>query len=826
MPLHLSSYLFKVVIALAIIAGSPPNDLKGITLTQDGTPKATIVIAKAALGAPTEPPTANLSADVSAVTTNKVAAAAHDLQIYVEKISGAKLPIVSDEAVAQASLPVDGQNDRHGGLSHQVLILVGRSALTKEFDSKIPSGLTPSRREESFLVLCKDERLLLAGNDEGPYHGTEYAVAEFLERLGVRWFMPGEYGEVIPKQPTIQVDDLEVRQKPDFLLRKWGSGCQTPESRAIEYRWKVRNRMNPGYDLLESPCDGTLVNLMPEAKFKEDPALFGKKEDGSPYRTMANLTNPKSVEMVAASIKERFRKNPNDLSCGFAPDDGMPRDWTPETVKRSKGFPDVGGRAGVPSGLSVTEEWLDFVKQVAREVKKEFPDRLIGTNGYANRNTPPWGIELDPNIYIMFAAIWSDTMHAYDNPKSWQTIRQAQMIQRWCEVCRNVYMYDYTYGMLASASTPLPLSRKVARDFPLFKKWGVIGFADEGRCVLMESGIFPRWLRARMMWNADLDVKAASEDFYAKWYGAAAQPARAFWDALETTFENTPVLGHEDRILPYVYTPELMAELKKHFAEAARRADTETVKKHVEADRLTLEHLKGYLAMTEAEWAGDFAEAVKQADYMLAQRAKLNALSMFYSEPNDADPTSGFYYWGVVNRKAYYQKLADRISGKTGDIIARLPDKAQFRTDPRDEGRFSDWHAPELKNGKDWQTVLTTKPFYLQVKGGLDEAGYPWLGNIWYRLKVDVPSFAKGKKVMLYAPTVETEAWVWVNGKFAGYRSYVDAYIRPESELDVDVTDALQPGKSNTIAVRVNTGLNAAEAPGGFYSRLLLYSPK
>lgn len=801
---------FRVCVTfLAIFAVTFLDDLSAMTLAEDGKPKATIVISKDAIGVPTEPPTANASADVRATTPSKIAAAARDLQVYVEKISGAKLPIVSDEK-------------EPGG----PLILVGKSRLTQSMKDKIPSGLTPSRREEAFLIFCKGDRLILAGNDEGPYHGSEYAVAEFLERLGVRWYMPGEEGEVVPKQPTIKVDNMEVRQKPDFLMRNWGSGSQTFESRAIEYRWKIRNRMNPGYDLLESASDGSLVNYLTEAKLKEDPTLFGKREDGAPYPSMANLSNPKSVQMVADNIKERFRKDPSLLSAGLAPDDGMPRDCTPETIKRSKGFPDVGGRAGVPSGLSISEEWLDFVNQVTREVRKEFPDRLIGTNGYANRNTPPQGMELDPNIYIMFAAIWSDTMHAYDDSKSWQAVRQGQMLKRWCELCRNVYMYNYTYGMLASASTPLPLSRSVARNFPLFKKYGVIGFADEGRCVLMESGIFPRWLRARMMWDADLDVKAASDEFYTRWYGAAAEPARAFWDALETTLENTPVLGHEDRILPYVYTPELMAELKTHLAEAAKRADTDTARKHVEADRLTYEHLKAYLAMTEAEWAGNFAEAVKQADSMLAQRAKLHALSIFYSEPNDADATSGFYYWGIVNRKAYYQKLADRISGKTGDLIKILPSEAEFRTDPRDEGRFAEWYAPELKDHKGWQPVLTTKPFYLQVKGCMDETGYPYLGAIWYRLKVDVPSSAKGREVMLYAPTVETEAWVWVNGKLVGHRPYVDAYIRPENEMEMNVTDAIRLGRTNTIAIRVHTGFNAAEAPGGFSSRLFLYSLK
>src|SRR5262249_11634218 len=169
----------------------------------------------------------------------------------------------------------------------------------------------------------------------------------------------------------------------------------------------------------------------------------------------------------------------------------------------------------------------------------------------------------------------------------------------------------------------------------LLKKGGVIGFNDEGRRVLAESGIAPPYLRARMMWDAGLDADAVLEDFFSKWYGPAAKPARAFWDALEKALEETPMLGHEDRILPYVYTSKLIGELGQHVEGAEKLADTDAVKEHVRVDRLILEHLKGYMAMHKAEWACNFAEAVKQADYMLAQRKQLHALNSFYCLPDD-----------------------------------------------------------------------------------------------------------------------------------------------------------------------------------------------
>jgi hypothetical protein len=790
-----------LLLALVTTLAGPAEGLHAeITLVHHGKPRATIVVVRAALSAKPDPKPEEIHVEQPAAA--KIAAAARDLQEYVQKMSGAKLPIVADDAAPAGPL-----------------VLVGRSALTKPFDTKIPSGLTPERNEEGLLILCKGDRLVLAGNDETIYHGTEYAVAEFLHRQGVRWFMPGDYGEVVPKRGTLTVPDQEVHQKPDFRMRNWW-GALPPDGRLAEYRWKVRNKMNPMTHFVTLPGDSSARSLIPPAEAKKLPDLFALKADKSVDDGLPNLTNPKSALRAAQSIKEAFRKNPKQDSYGFAPDDGLPRDFRPETMKRNLGFPDQVGRLGVPTEVSCTEEWFDFVNAVAREVKKEFPRHVLTTNGYANRNTPPEGVGVEPNVWIMFAAIWSDTLHAYDNPRSWQTVRQGQMIRRWCELCPHVFLYDYTYIMLASGGSPVPLARKYRRDMPLLKKWGVIGFDDEGRRVLAEAGIAPPYLRARMMWDASLDADAVLADFFTKWYGPAAKPAFAFWDDLEKTLEETPMLGHEDRILPYVYSSELLARLEKHQQEAERLADGEAVKKHVRADRLILEHLKGYMAMHRAEWVCTFPEAVRQADSMLDQRRQLHALSSFYCMSDDKKADSGFYYWGLNARRDYYQKLAERTTGKAGTLVAVLPDEAAFRLDPRDEGRFARWYLPGYAD-KGWDRLKTTVPFYAQ--GHLDKTGYPYMGAMWYRFTVDVPAAAKGKKVVLYAPAIETEAWGWVNGQFVGHRPYREAYERP-NEIEFDVSRALVPGQKNVIALRLHTGLNAAQAAAGMTSRAFLYA--
>lgn len=769
-----------VLMCTARIANADPQG-GGFEIVRDGRPQATIVIA----------------ADAG----QKVKLAAEELQSYIRKISGVTLPMVTDS------------DDPEGRL-----ILVGKSKLTQAIDVAIPAGLTGARREEGFVIFCDGNHLLLAGNDAGPYHGTEYAVYDFLERLGVRWFMPGDFGEIVPSMSTIVFPRMEVRQKPDFIMRNWW--CHVPEAlRSDDERWKIRNKMNPEPPF-KIPSDSSVRDYIQDWKnITERPELFALSQYGERQKGLPCLTNPKAVKEVAEGIKAYLRKHEDEDSCAFAPDDGFPRDFTPETMELNQGFVELGGRPGVPGEVSISEEWFAFVNKVIEEVHKEFPNAYIATNGYANRDIPPQGLKLNDHLVLMFAAIWSCTIHSHDDPHCWQKELQGKLIEQWTKLCPNVWIYGYIDNMLVSGLTPFAEVHKIRRDIPLYKKWGVIGFWDEARNVWAESGIVSRVVRAKLEWDADADVDAILDDFYSKWYGPAAKPARAFYDALDNAFANTRIHGHEDRVLPEIYTPALMRTLAKHLAEAERAAfAVDPYRTRVAIDRLIYEHLSAYMAMTQAEWSGNFANAAAHAQRMLDLRKELHAINPFLMPAGDEQ----YAYWGVTKRKDYYQMFADLTSGKTGDMVALLPERAMLRIDPHDEGVFYVWYNPDFEE-REWKSVLTTRPFYMQ--GYMDERGHPYTGHLWYRLKVDVPASAAGRKIMLCAPVVESEAWAWVNGSYVGHRKYQDAYERP-CEMILDVTDAIKPGETNTVAIRVHTGLAPAQAASGLLSRLFLYSPK
>jgi hypothetical protein len=374
--------------------------------------------------------------------------------------------------------------------------------------------------------------------------------------------------------------------------------------------------------------------------------------------------------------------------------------------------------------------------------------------------------------------------------------------------------------------TPMPLTRKIARNTPLMKKWGVYGFEDEQTFSWMAHGITAFYLRAKLYWHADDDARAILADYFSVWYGPAAKPSQAYWDALEEALESTPVLGHEDRVLPFVYSDALIASMEKSQREAEDLAKDEPFKTRVRVDRLILDHLKGYLAMNRAEFAGQYEEAVKQADFMFKQREQLNAISAYFYYPESKDPRkryfAGSHYWNLTARKEFYQKLLDLRTGKTGTLVAQAPRNVPFTLDDADLGRIGRWYDPGFDRSA-WRTIDTAVPFYLQGDGMLDARGVPYVGFLWYVFELDVPPSAIGKPIHAYAPIVATEAWTWCNGEYAGHRPYFEAYIRPQP-LDVDVTRQVKAGK-NVIGVRVNTSASRIQVAEGFQGPLFLYSP-
>ena len=103
---------------------------------------------------------------IASAATPREQFAAEELQRYLEKITGSKLPIVNDQTA------VDGQQILIGGpaRNRKAAELLDAAA----FSAEVPGP-------EGFLIRSfGDDRILIAGSEDSAERGTVYGVYEFL----------------------------------------------------------------------------------------------------------------------------------------------------------------------------------------------------------------------------------------------------------------------------------------------------------------------------------------------------------------------------------------------------------------------------------------------------------------------------------------------------------------------------------------------------------------------------------------------------------------------------------------------------------------------
>ena len=764
------------IFALLVVLAAPALSAKSFVLVADGRPAATIVTA--------------------VNPTENARVAALELQRYARTITGAELAIITDDQSLSGPL-----------------ILVGPGKLTAQVrEVQVPSGLTRELREEGFIIHCRGDRLVLAGNDAGPYYGTRYAAAELLHRLGVRWFMPGEFGEVLPKTRTLTVPEMDVRQQPDFPMRNYWQHHRGKMAEE-DTEWKIHHKMNPRmHEWFGVPGDSSIRGYMPDKdQFKLHPEWFALQHDGQRDEHMACMSSTGMVAHFVERVKADARAGKRFSA--FAPDDGMPRCYCGKCQRIANGFDGYGANDREPlAEACISNEWFRFVNAILEEVNQEYPDHKIVTNGYANRDIPP---ELPvfnqrSNLVIMFANICACTLHAYDDPRCWQMKRQGQMLRRWGRLCDKVWLYDYNYTMLVSKYTITPMVHRVRRNIPLLKQWGMLGFHDQDEADWTLTGIPTRLARAALEWGTKADVDALLDDFYIRWFGSAAAPMKAYYDALESAFEKTTAHGHEDVVLNSIYTPALLKKLQAAIERAEQRSASAPEKAHVALERGMFDYLRDYVAMEAAKRKCDFAQAADLAEGLMRRQAGLNRISPFLGyEPYPA--------YGPDWEAKRLRDLASKAEGPKGKLVAVLPEVTRAHTDPFDDGRYERWQEPSFDDSA-WQRLLTTSGWDNQ--GFLDAEGHAYRGLMWYRLNVDIPADAAGKPLWLHAPAVVNEAWVWVNGQYAGHRAHKMPWFRPQA-VELDITALVRPGQRNQITFRVLNNIDVFGA-SGIYERMFI----
>jgi len=416
--------------------------------------------------------------------------AADELQMFLEKIGGAKLPIVDDAAQFSPKEIILG-NNKH---LEQANVKIDLDKLGKE----------------GFTIKTKGDTLIIAG---GRLRGTMYGVYTFLEDyLGCRWYTDKvskipkmEKIEISPISNNTQIPILEYRDA--FFRHTWDAD------------WSARNKITGHNCALDEKRGGKTMFypfvhsfnaiLNPKDYFKEHPEYFSMR-DGVRIggRTQLCLTNPDVLRITIETVKGWLKEHPETTIVSVSQNDWG--NWC--ECPKCKALDE---REGSHSG-----SLLAFVNKVAEAVEKDYPNVAIETLAYQYTRKPPKNIRPRKNVIVRLCTIECCFTHPIESCDFPQNISFKNDIEGWSKISDRLYVWDYVVDF-RHYFMPFPNLEALQPNIKFFAACGVKGIFEEGNGGF-EMVSLRAYLLAKLLWNPDIDVEAVMDDFLEGYYGNAA----------------------------------------------------------------------------------------------------------------------------------------------------------------------------------------------------------------------------------------------------------------------------------------------------------------
>jgi len=557
------------------------------SIVKDGQPRAEIVIAN-------EPP-----------RTTRLAA--HELQTYIEKISGAKLPIVT---APTEDVPVT--------------IYVGRSPYTDKL--KVPAD---DLKDGAYRIVSGDGWLVVIGDDSdftpidpwprsngdwvsGRVHeewdgitgatwgnptsqmrkhytgrawdfgkprsewvdksdtihvwgfdgrGSFNAVCGFLRSLGVRWFMPGELGEVVPSMKTIPLPRIDETVRPDFAVRRFNIrfGVHGRDTAM----WAMRLGIRDPFGLQIAHGMHTMTHRDEILKTHPDWfAIYGGKRHNQPGQRLNQLcySNEELFQETLRYVRALFDHYQFDVVSVMPPDGYVSICQCPLCEGKDTPERDYRGR--------LSDYVWDFVNRVAKEVGKTHPEKMISNCAYGVYTLPPLKIDrLEPNVLV---CIVGGRRPTNSRPEQQEEIRQLR--EGWVAKTDNPIMVFENYpftdrGWYLPSYVPHVIGESINATKGISQGEDIwLTVRQDFDKVAIGFNHFLVYFTARMYWGGrDRSVDDLFNEYCRLFYGPAESEMKAFFEYCEANWQD--IEKDKSKV-------DRAFEL---FAAAQRKADAESV---------------------------------------------------------------------------------------------------------------------------------------------------------------------------------------------------------------------------------------------------------
>ena len=540
-----------ILLALAF-SGCALFNFGGTKLVDEGKPCADIVISD-------KPP-------------RMVKLAASELQSYIEKISGAKLvitnapgPNVPTHIYVGRSAYTDKLNITDEDLKYDAfkmlsgnnwLALVGHDS---DFTPKQPY----SAGHSDWTRMLKEWDALTGENWNNPYYhlfkqysqkmgiwscderGSLNAVYAFLRDQGVRWYMPGDLGEIVPKTATIMLPLVDKIVHPDFAIRgPYHYRKEFCRNDKDEILWQLRMGFNfritfPNYDV------HGIGNVISREETKKNHPEYYKLLNGKRANSeniAPCLSSPGLFEANVKYVRAMFDIYDAPM-VSVMPTDGYGSICQCELCKGKDTPERYRGE--------VSDYVWGYVNRVAQEVYKTHPDKMISCCAYTSYSMPPTKIAtMSPNLMVVLTQIRRERLSSQSKLDPEKNKWLKELSQEWLKKIPKgnpFIVYDYYLWALPNHCqfVPVYIPHTIAEDIRSFKgiSMGEVLEVEGEDNQPSGKGVnsigvthLNLYVTAQCWWDADQDVDRLLNEYYTLFYGPARDEMKAFIDYSEANW--------------------------------------------------------------------------------------------------------------------------------------------------------------------------------------------------------------------------------------------------------------------------------------------------
>lgn len=417
--------------------------------------------------------------------TNEIKAA-HALQTYLKKISGAALKIISMQKGSKTK--------------YLRKIFIGKAC--PEYQNL---------SQHTYTIKTNEYGLQICGNTTYKTLETVYVFLE--DYIGCKFLAPQV--EYIPNKKTIQlsvnyvydpkVETRTVHSKlfydnPDFAAKR-----------------RVTTTGFPGF--VQEAKVHSFHRFVPEKTFYTSHPEYYALVRGRRLPTQLCLSNDTVYQIIRDSVEALFKRFPESEVISVSQDDNTQYC----TCERCASFD---AEEGSPSGTMI---------QLVNRVANAFPNKTISTLAYQYTRHAPKHLRPEKNVLITLCSIEADR----SAPIAQKSKDFENDLKEWSSIGATLQIWDYT-TQFTNFLAPFPNIETLKPNINLFVDNNAKWIFEQHSHNPSELFELRSWLMSKLLWNPSLDYQTLLTEFTNAYYGKAGSLVKEYINDLHKSIQSFP----------------------------------------------------------------------------------------------------------------------------------------------------------------------------------------------------------------------------------------------------------------------------------------------